>query len=65
MEVSCSEEIEPEVTWSRYPGIDDDTLWVPYEEYTKEDALEAAQKAKQVVEAAREFYQYWFRVEEE
>jgi len=24
-----SSEVEPEVTWSRYPGIDKDTLWIP------------------------------------
>jgi len=48
---------------SRYPGIDNDTLWVPYEEYIEEDALDVAQKAKQVIEVARDFYQYWFKLE--
>jgi HEPN domain-containing protein/predicted nucleotidyltransferase len=57
---SIGEEIEPEVTLSRYPGIDHDTIWIPYEEYCKEDAEEASKKALRVLLTAKEFYQYWF-----
>jgi HEPN domain-containing protein len=58
---TISEEIEPEMTWSRYPGIDEDSLWIPYEEYLKEDAQEAETKAMKVVSKADEFYKYWFK----
>jgi HEPN domain-containing protein/predicted nucleotidyltransferase len=56
-----SSEIEPEVTWSRYPGIDEGVLWLPYEEYTEDDASEIKEKCKQAVKAAREFFEWWFR----
>ncbi len=55
-----SSEIEPEVTWSRYPGIDEGVLWLPYEEYTEDDASEIKEKCKQAVKAAREFFEWWF-----
>jgi HEPN domain-containing protein/predicted nucleotidyltransferase len=55
-----SSEIEPEVTWSRYPGIDEGILWLPYEEYTEDDATEIKEKCKQAVKAAREFFEWWF-----
>ncbi|MBC7216793.1 MAG: hypothetical protein H5U36_01160 [Candidatus Caldatribacterium sp.] len=54
-------EVEPEVTWSRYPGIEKDHLWVPYEEYTREDAEEIRKKAEKVVETAHAFVTWWFR----
>ncbi|MBI4745910.1 MAG: HEPN domain-containing protein [Deltaproteobacteria bacterium] len=54
-------EIEPEVTWSRYPGIDGNSLWVPSEEYTKEDAVLIKDKCKEAVVAAREFVEWWFK----
>jgi HEPN domain-containing protein/predicted nucleotidyltransferase len=56
-----SSEIEPEVTWSRYPGIDEGILWLPYAEYTEGDANENKEKCKQAVKAAREFFEWWFR----
>lgn len=56
-------EIEPEVTWSRYPGISGNALWVPSEEYTKEDAVLVKEKCKGAVAAAREFVEWWFRKE--
>jgi HEPN domain-containing protein len=56
-----SSEIEPEVTWSRYPRIDEGILWLPYEEYTEDDANEIKEKCKQAVKAAREFFEWWFR----
>lgn len=56
-----SNELEPEVTWSRYPGIDQGRLWIPYEEYTKEDALEIKEKARIAVEIATDFVNWWFK----
>lgn len=56
-----SEEIEPEVTWSRYPGIDSGTLWIPSKEYTEEDALEVKEKSEEVVRIAEEFIRWWFK----
>lgn len=60
--VTCAE-IEPEVTWSRYPGIDEDTLWVPSREYSKYDAEEIKEKCKKTVQMAREFVEWWFKGE--
>lgn len=57
---NVSEEIEPEVTWSRYPGIDSGTLWVPYQEYTLEDVLEIKEKSGEVVKVVKDFIQWWF-----
>jgi HEPN domain-containing protein len=56
-----SEEIEPEVTWSRYPGIDNGQLWTPYEEYTLEYAVEVQNKSKEVVQVAKDFIRWWFK----
>jgi HEPN domain-containing protein len=40
-------------------------LWMPSEEYEKEDAEESLKKAELVLNAARDFYKYWFLREEE
>ena len=55
-----SEEIEPEVSLSRYPGISEDALWLPYEEYEELDALKAMQKAEKVFLTANNFVKEWF-----
>lgn len=55
-----SSEVEPEVTWSRYPGIDEDTLWIPYEEYTEEDAHNIKDKCEEVIKIAKDFLAWWF-----
>lgn len=61
MEVaSVSSEIEPEVTWSRYPGIDEDSLWIPYKEYTDYDGKEFKEKCQEAVRIARNFIEWWF-----
>ncbi|HBI23680.1 MAG TPA: hypothetical protein DDX84_05670 [Nitrospiraceae bacterium] len=57
---SISLEIEPEVTWSRYPGIAEDALWIPSEEYTADDANQIREKCNVVMAAAREFVSWWF-----
>lgn len=55
-----SDEVEPEVTWSRYPGIDNGELWIPYEEYTENDASEIKGKSEDVLKIVRDFIQWWF-----
>lgn len=55
-----SEGIEPEVSLSRYPGIIDDNLWLPFEEYKKEDAEKARDKAENVLLVTKDFLSYWF-----
>lgn len=55
-----SEELEPEVSLSRYPGIINDMLWMPSEEYGREEAEESLKKAESVLKAAEDFNKYWF-----
>ena len=55
-----SEGIEPEVSLSRYPGIIQDRLWLPFEEYEKEDAEKAKEKAAHVLTTAKRFIDQWF-----
>lgn len=57
---SISEELEPEVSLSRYPGIINDALWLPSEEYTEEDAEAARAGAAKVSAIAKEFIEDWF-----
>lgn len=56
-----SGEVEPEATWSRYPGIDRGELWIPYEEYTVDDARETKEKSEEVIRAAKDFIKWWFK----
>jgi len=55
-----SEELEPEVSLSRYPGIVNDALWLPSEEYGRDDAEAAAAKAAKAVTIAERFVKDWF-----
>jgi len=56
-----SARMEPEVSLSRYPGMTgDDRLWIPSEEYKREDADEACQQATRVAAMARAFVAEWF-----
>ena len=55
-----SESIEPEVSLSRYPGIIKNRLWIPFEEYKKQDAEYAMKKADKVLLIAKDFLNYWF-----
>lgn len=57
-----SDEIEPEVTWSLYPGIDNGVLWAPYDEYTIDDAKETQKKSEDVVMIANDFVRWWFKL---
>lgn len=56
-----SEGIEPDVSLSRYPGIIDGNLWLPFDEYKKEDANGAMRKAGKVLSAAKGFLGDWFK----
>ena len=58
---SLSEELEPDMSLSRYPGIIDDTLWLPSEEYTDADAKAAASKATRALTIVQGFVQEWFK----
>ena len=55
-----SEGIEPEVSLSRYPGIIEDTLWLPFEAYEKEDADRAMESGSKVLSIAKRFVEEWF-----
>jgi len=55
-----SEGVEPEVSLSRYPGIIQDRLWLPFEEYEKKDAEKAREKASHVLSTAKRFVDDWF-----
>lgn len=55
-----SEGLEPEVSLSRYPGIIQNSLWLPFEVYEKEDAEKAREKAAYVLTAAKRFVDEWF-----
>ncbi|MDO8720974.1 MAG: hypothetical protein Q7J31_01950, partial [Syntrophales bacterium] len=52
--------IEPEVSLNRYPGIKDDNLWLPFEEYERKDAEKAEGKAGRVLFITEDFLRYWF-----
>lgn len=56
----AGESIELDVSLSRYPGIKDGRLWLPYEEYKKQDAENAAKKAESILSTAKDFFDYWF-----
>ena len=57
---AISEDLEPEHSLSRYPGIVNDTLWIPSEEYSQEDAEAAAARAQRAMELAQPFLDDWF-----
>lgn len=56
-----STEIEPEVTWSRYPGINEDSLWIPAEEYSADDADTIKQKCGRCLKTTQDFLGWWFQ----
>jgi HEPN domain-containing protein/predicted nucleotidyltransferase len=55
-----SEAIEPEVSLSRYPGIKDDSLWLPFNEYKKKDADGAMKKSAKALSVSKKFLGEWF-----
>jgi HEPN domain-containing protein/predicted nucleotidyltransferase len=60
-----SEELEPDVSLSRYPGIINNMLWMPCDEYGLQEAEESLKKAELVLNAARDFKKYWFSESED
>jgi len=56
-----AEKIEPEMSLSRYPGIINDALWLPSEEYEISDAEKAGEMAAEVLSTAQEYCRYWFQ----
>ena len=52
--------MEPEISLSRYPGIINNKLWLPFEEYEKTDAEDAQRKAEKAALTARLFVESWF-----
>jgi hypothetical protein len=57
--------LEPDVSLSRYPGIINDMLWMPCDEYGQQEAEESLKKAELVLNAARDFNKYWFSESED
>jgi HEPN domain-containing protein len=57
---AVSEELEPDMSLSRYPAIINDALWLPSKEYTQEDARESAAKAARALSTAKSFLDHWF-----
>jgi HEPN domain-containing protein/predicted nucleotidyltransferase len=55
-----SEEIEPAFSLSRYPGIINGSLWLPSNEYEKEDAEETMKKAIRAFGIGKSFVDDWF-----
>ena len=55
-----SASLEPEVNLSRYPGILQDHLWLPFDEYEDQDAAQAKGQAAHVVATATRFVEAWF-----
>lgn len=55
-----SEKIEPEGNLARYPGISDDALWLPVDEYDRSDADRAEAAAREVLACAEEYFGWWF-----
>jgi HEPN domain-containing protein len=59
---NIAKNIEPEVSLSRYPGIINDALWLPYKEYSRKDAEEAKDNADIALKVAEDFLTDWFQL---
>lgn len=55
-----SEGIEPEVSLSRYPGVIEQELWLPVDQYRREKAISACANAEKVLDVSRAFLEDWF-----
>lgn len=53
--------LEAEVSLSRYPGIIDNKLWLPFDEYERTDAEKASMSAEEVLSVTKDFLKYWFQ----
>jgi len=58
--IKISEELEPHVSLTRYPGISGGELWLPYKQYTSEIAKKALNDAKKAVKTGKDFVKWWF-----
>ena len=61
--IRIAENMEPHMSLSRYPGISHDEIWLPYEEYDHEIAVESLNNAKKVMKIAEKFREGWFKNE--
>lgn len=52
--------MEPAVTLSRYPGMFLGVLWLPHEQYDETKAREFLTQARQALDIARDFVNWWF-----
>ncbi len=52
--------LEPEFSFCRYPGIINDALWLPYKEYSRDDAQETGERASRALKIAEDFLAKWF-----
>ena len=55
-----SANLEADLSLSRYPGIVEDQLWLPSEEYVPEDARAAEARSTETLGIARAFVDEWF-----
>ncbi|MFQ6016333.1 MAG: HEPN domain-containing protein [Anaerolineae bacterium] len=55
-----AENLEPDVSLSRYPKIFGDRIWVPHREYDTTRAKSALQKAQFALDRGKEFVAWWF-----
>lgn len=59
--IRISEELEPHVSLSRYPGISLGKVWLPSKEYTQEIAKSALKDAGKVLKIGSNFIKWWFK----
>jgi len=55
-----SEELEADLSLSRYPAIVNDVLWLPAEEYSVDDARAAQALSPEILQIAEGFAREWF-----
>jgi len=56
-----AEQLEPAVTWSRYPRLEGDRIVLPVERYEEREAGVALQLARRSLAIARDFIHWWFQ----
>jgi len=59
--IGIAEELEPHVSFSRYPGVSKGEVWLPSKEYTCEMAEDALQNAQKAVKIGKDFVKWWFK----
>lgn len=61
--IKIAEELEPHVSFSRYPGVSRGKVWLPSKEYTREIVENALKKTKRSVKTGKDFVKWWFKSE--